>query len=672
MVQIVAGIVMLLNAASPVEYDGVPNGAVARLGTTRFRVPGRVDRVCFSPNGAYVASVVSSGSFRLDHVVVVFDAATGQRVALIGGDEKRVAYDIAFTPDGDTLVSNGQGGIRCWSTRDWKQTRRLNPVEEYLGTRVAISPTGRMLGAIAFSGDRNTFLDLWNVDSGERLRRIRGRAYCLDRIAFSPDGGLIAGGSGIRKLRVWDCSSGAIVFTFDMPDETPEVHSVAFSRDGGVLAVGSYGGGGPIYLWDISRQTQSASVRMEPRKLIGHASAVDALAYSPDGALLASGSHDQTIRFWDTATGTELARLEGHREGVRSLDFSRDARWLASGDYGGTIRVWDVAKRAARDPVEPNEGTVESVAFAPDGRTMASGGQDRMLRIWDVGTRTSTTIGRHPDYGVAQVAFSPDGRLALVADGAQRRPSRLPRSIRAYDMQTKELVFALPCGEREITCMAVSLDGRFIASSSNDSFVRLWDLSTKQPLWEFEPPVNYRPTNVALSPRGDLMAITGHGRTVQVWNRSLRQQLRELTGHSDTVSSLAFSADGAYLISGSGDNTARIWDPYSREQIACLGEHAVGSGDELPDSRLVRANGHVNSVTCVTCSPDGRLIATGSVDGTIRLWSSPTGHHLATLEGHEGNITSVAFSPDSRLLVSASTDTTMLVWDVEAALKAKP
>jgi WD40 repeat protein len=188
------------------------------------------------------------------------------------------------------------------------------------------------------------------------------------------------------------------------------VNAVAFLPDGKLLASGSFDN--TVRLWDPA--TGAALQTLE-----GHGDSVNTVAFSPDGKMLASGSYDKTVRLWDPATGAALQTLEGHRDSVRAVTFPPDGKMLASGSADNTVRLWDPATGAALQTLEGHRYTVRAVAFSPDGKLLASGSSDNTVRLWDPATGAALQT---LDVGtiVAEISFSGDGQYIETDRGPLR------------------------------------------------------------------------------------------------------------------------------------------------------------------------------------------------------------------------------------------------------------
>ncbi|KAF7966282.1 hypothetical protein HWV62_39247 [Athelia sp. TMB] len=380
---------------------------------------------------------------------------------------------------------------------------------------------------------------------------------------------------------------------------------------------------------------------------------VYAVAFSPDGQYMASGSADGSVRMWNTETGDLAAPpFEGHTGSISSVAFSPDGQRIASGSVDKFVLVWNIHSGVlVAGPFGGHTDSVTSVAFSPDGLCIASGSDDRSVRVWDIrsGTLVIGPFRGHTDC-VTSVAFSPDG--LCIASGSD------DRSVQVLDIRSGTLVVGPFRGHTDcVTSVAFSPDGLCIASGSADGSVRMWNTETGDLT---APPFEGHTgsiSSVAFSPDGQRIASGSYDKSVRVWDiRSGALVAGPFRGHTAFVTSVAFSPDGLCIASGSGDKSVRVWD---------------GQAGVLAAMPFKGPADYINSVAL---SPDGRRIASGSHDCSIRVWDEQTGALVAgPFKGHTDYVMSVAFSPDGRYIVSGSNDKSVRVWDGQTgALVAGP
>jgi WD40 repeat protein/serine/threonine protein kinase len=361
------------------------------------------------------------------------------------------------------------------------------------------------------------------------------------------------------------------------------------------------------------------------------------VSVSPDGQSVAAATQDRTVYLADLRTG-HLRALRGHRDQVFAVAHSPDGRWIASGSLAGEVRVWD---RGGQVRHRLEAGTpVRALSFGPRGRRLCAGGNDGKVRVWELGRRSPRVLGLLPG-SVEALAFAPDGgRLAAGGEQGIVRIFR-PGCRRCGPPATLRVGAA-------IHGLSFSPDGRRLASAAGDGVVRLFAGSSGKPALSVGP--QGRPVRrVSFSPDGETLALASQGGGVRLHCARTGRLLRVLPQVAGALG-VAFGPRGRLLASGGVDQTLRLWDT----------SHRV---------REVEAGAHRQAVNTVSFSADGRLLATGGVDRTVRIWSVASGMPLRTLDGHRDIVYRVAFSPDGRLLASASWDETVRLWDVASGVQ---
>ncbi|MFI5804722.1 helix-turn-helix domain-containing protein [Streptomyces sp. NPDC051561] len=420
-------------------------------------------------------------------------------------------------------------------------------------------------------------------------------------------------------------STQAQYFAGRLTGHTGPVNAVAFSPDGSVLA--SAGNDGTV------RMRGGPGQRQVLASLSGHGGQVLGLAFSPDGRLLASAGADGTVRLWDVRARHGSGMLLGHGGAVRSVAFSPDGTSLVTGGADRTVRVWDVGREELRTTLEGHGDAVMGVAYSPDGRRVASTGLDRTVRLWDLAGESQVVLRGHFD-GVLSVAWSPDGRQ--VASGG------MDRTVRLWDTAGARQSASLPGHSDDVNAVAYVRDGTTLVSTGGDGTARLWDMPSHRNTAVLAGHTDYvLGVAVGGGPDGRLLATAGFDGTVVRWDLGRSA----LTARPFAESwQPAFSPDGRLLASASADRTVRLWDARTHR----------------PDGVL---RGHGGSVFAVAFSPDGRRLASASADRTVRVWD-PLSHRLVkSLSGHSGSVLGLAWSPDGRWIASASTDRTVRIWD---------
>ncbi|MEX2666619.1 SUMF1/EgtB/PvdO family nonheme iron enzyme [Candidatus Uabimicrobium amorphum] len=550
------------------------------------------------------------------------DAVTGRQIAVL--KIEGAVNSVAFSPNGKVIVSASDDKSLCiWDVESKKQIAMLKGHSRSVNS-VAFSPDGKIIA----SGSNDKSISIWDVESKKQIAILKGHSAAVNSVAFSPNGKIIASGSNDKSISLWNKSTSQQIAVLLGHSDT--INTIVFSPNGKVIASGSQDQS--LNLWDVTTGKQITDA--------GHTGRVNSVAFSPNGKIIASCSDDKSVRLWSSKTGKQITLLSGHTERVNSVAFSPNGKTIASASFSG-VKLFNIVTRKVTE--FSTSVMAKSIAFSPDGETLASASSDMFVRLWDTNSAKQIAIlERHTD-DVNSVAFSPDGKFVISASS--------DRSICLWKTRY-ENTFFLSGHKSSINSVAFSPDGKIIASCSDGRGASVWDKTRSIRLWDTSSgkqttilsghtdTVN----SVAFSPDGKFIASCSEDRSIILWDTTSAEQFTILSGHTNAVNSVVFSPDGKIIASCSDDRSVRLWDVSSGKQTAML-------------------RGNTNTVHCVIFSPDGKIIASASRDKSIRLWDTTSAKQIAILQGHTNAVNYVTFSPDGKFIASASNDNSVRLWD---------
>ncbi|HEY7429033.1 MAG TPA: sigma-70 family RNA polymerase sigma factor [Gemmataceae bacterium] len=662
------------------QGDPLPAGAIARLGTVRFR-PGRtIAWLIFLPDGKRLVSVGHDGAW-------VWDIATGKELGHLTPPTGKVWAGGCVTPEGGGIVaavSQTGSPLELW---DLDSGKKVGTLGERCRPPIRFSPDGKLLATP--SEDNRTIVDIWDVASRKKLRTWTAHSKQVMPFAFSADSRQLLTNGLYDEVRVWDVATGKKLQEFRPlnPETFASINFFlrhgALSPDSKLIAFiegdekreptpGKLEWKERISLRDVSTGKVVRQLTCPVFEIFPGQQPVPfrGLTFTPDGKELIASGPDHCLRIWEPHSGKELRPLPleewpgslalskdgkklavvtawgtavrvldlksgqpttppgGHLMPITMAALTPDGRTAVTGSLNGPPLVWDVATGRVRHRLEGHESLIDTLQLSGDGRTLYSSGWDKTLCVWDLATGQKwrrIPLKRDPSGAVAgmvkrHLVLTPNGQTLATLDS--------DKVIRIVDVVSGEERRHFQ-GPEDLLGMGLTPDGRSLVAWSVDHMVRVWDTATGRKLREYPLP-------------------------------RIVDEDRPRSPHE--YYNAALSPDGRLLAMGPVDRrTPRNAEEANRPKKGSL------ILKDLTTSQIVRRLDNLPSEAgLLAFSPDGRtLVWTGFRNtNAIRLLEVASGCERRRLVGHRGEITALAFSADGRRLLSGCKDTTALVWDL--------
>jgi len=567
-----------------------------------------------------------------------------------------------------------------FATGGWNATARIRDrvTGQILHT---LKHGGENVNSVAFSSDGLLLatggndpegsIQIWNAVTGNRIKVIKSRTDNVDdeilSVCFSKDGTRLLSSSYDNTARLWDVATGQELRKF--VGHSWWVWSAAFSHKEDRVVTASHDG--TVIVWDI--QTGKGSPAFS-----GHHGPVFCAAFSPDDKQVVSAGYDRRILAWnpeelkqvdirklissdDSLNSTASFRaFEGHKDAVRSVEFSPDGTLLLSASFDNTVRVWSFESNEPLQTFRGHGGRVNAALFMDDGRSIISASHDKTVREWSVADREEivTLNGRlfkgHSD-AVLSASYSHDKDHA-----SQIVTSSRDRTARTWDAKTGKPLLTLDEGHSFLASNAIFFPlGKYLLTAAVDNTARIWDVSSGGQLVRLDG--CGRGAAAAISRDGRWIATGGDDKSAQLWDAHQLLDLAKLSqvktgvpqkkfvAHATEVTAVAFSPDNRILATGDAKGHVKLWNVESGQMEANL-------------------DGQTRRISAIVYIANGARILTASSDHTVGQWNAATHELMGDMFlKHPASVLTMRSIPGDRLIVTSCSDKILRIWDTESA-----
>lgn len=581
---------------------------------------------------------------------------------------------IQLSPNGNVFAVGSTSGVWLYDANTGAELSLFTDHTSQFGT-VAFSPDGKTLASGTFE---NIFL--WDIATGNKLNSFKNDKGRIKDLSFTEDGKSLKCENHIDSVKLWDITTGKKKLDFrpksldsfgralKLLSGNDHTASDLFlnKENKGIYACGY--DNGKIHLED-------ATTGKNIKTLQGRKDHIHQLVFSPDGNLLVSNISSDSLRIWDVNTGQQIATLIDDPKIFGILMFSKDGKTLVCQRKSRELMLWDVATKRHRCSLDIHlDGTISVLSFSEDSKRIIGASNIGEIRIWDSNTGDAllTFTTEHTEI-LTSLAYSPDGKH--IASG-HIHTIRLWNTLPPYQLSKRiyatifpqALVFS-PEGNTVIHADRFRYHQTTRNGITKENVVNtlsVWNKSTGHILSEYpiesiketknnnkgsstsnlsmQSEVIFSQNGYMLATANNIERATEETRfTVLLWDVPHGKIHHTLKGHTDRIKALAFTPNGKMLASGGDDGTIRLWDVSTGTQLL-----------NLPSGKT----------RALALSPDGKILASTNSPFKIQLWDIVNGQQMTSIQGNNGTVEVLAFSHDSKILVSGSWDGKIRLWGV--------